>query len=118
MPGKSRCENHKPKAWRNNNADKRKYKGRNLQQERERLFRDQPLCADCKKRGRVSVATIRDHIVPLAEGGEDTPENTQGLCDECHNVKTKEEAAKGRGVALKGCDVDGVPIDKGHHWRK
>jgi 5-methylcytosine-specific restriction protein A len=102
----------------NNHADKRRYKGRDLQRERARLFREQPLCAECAKSGRVTVATIRDHIIPLAEGGQDVPENTQGLCVECHQRKTLAESAKGRGATLKGCDADGVPIDNGHHWRK
>ena len=106
-------------AWTNNkHASKRRYLGRNLQRERKRLFNEQPLCVECKKHGRVSVSTVRDHIVPLSEGGEDTPENTQALCEKCHDRKTKAEAAKGRGGALKGCDVDGVPVDNGHHWNK
>ena len=74
-------------------------------------YADNPLCVECAKRGRVTVATIRDHIIPLAEGGEDVPENTQPF-------KTKAESARGRGALLRGCDEDGVPVDRGHHWRK
>lgn len=32
-----------------------------------------------------------DHIVPLAEGGEDSVENFQALCVECHTNKTARE---------------------------
>lgn len=88
-------------SWdKNKHADKRRHRGRDLQRERARLFREQPLCVECEKKGRVTVATIRDHIIPLAEGGQDTPENTQALCEDCHNIKKSTESAKGRGAAL------------------
>ena len=48
---------------------------------------EQPICAHCGQR----VAQVLDHIVPLADGGTDTPENRQGLCVECHTVKTAAE---------------------------
>ncbi len=70
--------------------------GRRLQKERERLFREQPLCEQCLRDGRYSIATIRDHIIPLAEGGLDLGENVQALCHECHDKKTAQEAARGR----------------------
>ena len=82
--------------WVNKNADKRKIRGRKLQSERARLFAWQPLCAECERQGRVRIATVRDHIIPLAEGGEDTAANSQGLCDECHKIKTAAEAARGK----------------------
>lgn len=55
---------------------------------RQALFTRQPLCVECEKAGRVTLATQRDHIVPLTEGGEDTDENTQGLCRPCHDEKS------------------------------
>lgn len=68
-------------------------RGRRLQREREALFAEQPLCVRClaKTPRRVTVATQRDHIVALANGGEDTPENTQPLCAECNLEKRNEE---------------------------
>jgi 5-methylcytosine-specific restriction protein A len=45
-------------------------------------------------RCQVEVATVRDHIVPLWEGGPDCVENTQALCVECHNAKTADEARR------------------------
>jgi hypothetical protein len=40
---------------------------------RQDFLRDNPLCAgpdsECQREGRVTAATIRDHRVPLAEGG-------------------------------------------------
>ena len=34
-----------------------------------------------------------DHIVPLADGGTEMPENLQALCAPCHRAKTAREAA-------------------------
>jgi 5-methylcytosine-specific restriction protein A len=69
--------------------------GRKLQRERERLFAREPLCAECKRHDRATLAVWRDHIVPVAEGGTDDDANIQGLCDECHRAKTAREAARG-----------------------
>jgi len=33
-----------------------------------------------------------DHIVPLAAGRDNEPDNLQALCKKCHFVKSKEEA--------------------------
>lgn len=95
---KGYCEQHKADGvpWAQS-ADKRLFRGRKLQKERKILFDDQPLCVMCEAEGRVSVATIRDHIIPLAEGGRDVRENTQGVCSACHEAKTKDESKRGRG---------------------
>ena len=82
------------KAWEGNSAHKRTT-GRKLQRERDRLFRADPLCVECKKQGRTAIATIRDHKLALAFGGQDTADNTQGLCKPCHDAKSKAEAAEG-----------------------
>jgi 5-methylcytosine-specific restriction protein A len=60
------------------------------------LFSRNPLCAECERQGRVTLATQRDHIIPLAEGGKDDETNEQGLCHECHEVKSLAEAQRGR----------------------
>lgn len=70
--------------------------GRKLQAAREALFRANPLCVHCERRGLVKLATQRDHIKSLGEGGEDVPENTQGLCDDCHREKSLGEALRAR----------------------
>lgn len=57
------------------------------------MLRDSPLCAT----GCGRLATIDDHVIPLAEGGDlDDPDNHQGLCEPCHGEKTKAEAARAR----------------------
>ncbi len=70
--------------------------GRKLQAMRAALFTRDPLCAECKRFGRVTLATLRDHITPLAEGGQDSDDNVQGLCHACHEGKTLAEALRGR----------------------
>jgi 5-methylcytosine-specific restriction protein A len=63
---------------------------------RASLFTRAPLCAECKRLGRVTLATQRDHIVPLEEGGADDESNEQGLCLECHDIKSKAERVRGQ----------------------
>jgi len=63
---------------------------------RDRLFTKQPLCVLCLQQGRTTVATIRDHTVPLAEGGRDDETNEQPLCQACSDTKTQEEAKRGQ----------------------
>lgn len=70
--------------------------GRRLQARREALFQRAPLCAECRRQGRVTPATVRDHVIPLAEGGPDDESNEQGLCEACHAVKSAAEARRGR----------------------
>jgi 5-methylcytosine-specific restriction endonuclease McrA len=69
--------------------------GRKLQAMRAQLFRANPLCVACEAQGRVTPATQRDHVIPLSEGGADDDSNTQALCEACHEVKSKAEAARG-----------------------
>lgn len=70
-------------------------RGRALQRIRARLFTRKPWCVLCPKRGTRNLATIRDHIIPLAEGGRDDETNEQGLCQTCSDLKTREESARG-----------------------
>ena len=70
--------------------------GRPLQRLRRQLFQREPLCRACMADGRVTVAVIRDHIIPLAEQGPDTEANVQPLCQACSDVKTQREAQRGQ----------------------
>lgn len=63
---------------------------------RRALFLRDPLCGMCNAQGLVVLATQRDHIVPLSEGGEDTEDNTQGLCHACHEGKSLAESLRAR----------------------
>jgi 5-methylcytosine-specific restriction protein A len=88
--GQPGCVQHRRPAWGHAQPVAR-VRGRRLQQLRYQLFRGQPFCARC----HVAVATIRDHVVPLAEGGSDLESNTQGLCQACSDAKTQTEARRG-----------------------
>jgi 5-methylcytosine-specific restriction protein A len=48
----------------------------------------EPLCAHCFKLGKITAATVVDHIIALSKGGADIDTNTQSLCDPCHEAKT------------------------------
>ena len=51
-----------------------------------------PLCVWCEERGDIVVATVVDHIIPRRAGGEDYNwNNLQGLCESCHNKKTRND---------------------------
>lgn len=41
------------------------------------------------------MATVADHIIPLAEDGLDAESNLQALCEDCHRHKTAEESKRG-----------------------
>ena len=93
-----RCAVHQRGGWvRPPGADiPPRIRGRLLQRKRQELFARSPLCVLCTAEDRISAATIRDHIVPLAEGGEDTDANTQGLCQRCSDAKTASESQRSR----------------------
>ena len=63
---------------------------------RASLFACNPLCVECERLGRVTLATQRDHIKPLAEGRTNDDSNVQGLCHDCHEGKSLAEALSGR----------------------
>lgn len=82
--------------------------GNALQRARERLRTRQPLCVRCLAKGRVRAWTQRDHIVALDNGGADTEDNVQGLCDECHRIKTNKDIGYRERVTI---GLDGYPVD-------
>lgn len=79
-----------------------------------------PLCRECSQRGRTKIATIVDHIVPIADGGSMwSRSNWQPLCGTCSDAKTAQENVRrrtGRVVPRKGCDASGWPLDESHLW--
>jgi 5-methylcytosine-specific restriction protein A len=70
-------------------------RGRELQRRRVRLFATHPWCVECEKEGQQTRATIRDHRIPLAEGGTEDASNEQALCQRHSDVKTQRESARG-----------------------
>jgi 5-methylcytosine-specific restriction protein A len=87
-------------------------RGRRLQRIRAQYFASHPLCVMCEAEGRTTLATQLDHIVALTNGGkdfdQDDGENRQGLCDECHEIKTNIDL----GYTPKAATgVDGWPVE-------
>lgn len=89
----STCAKPTAKGWRNDDG---RIRGRKLQTLRAQLFAQEPFCRACATRSLEVLATVRDHIIPLAEGGTDDPSNIQPLCQDCSDAKTKQEAKRGR----------------------
>lgn len=69
------------------------YKTAHWQRLRMVVLRQEPLCRECKDMGRLTPATVVDHIKPLSDGGTDAMTNLQPLCKECHDLKTNRESA-------------------------
>lgn len=72
------------------------------------------MCAMC----RTSVATELDHIKALANGGTNADDNLQGLCAECHEIKTIKDLGQRPRVTI---GLDGWPVadsPRGPRWRR
>lgn len=85
------------------------------QQRRARQLRDFPLCAMCSALGRVVPAVIADHVTPHRGNAELFEGELQSLCVRCHDSAKQSLERTGR---IKGCDVDGRPLDPSHWWKK
>lgn len=55
-----------------------------------------PLCAECKKAGRLTPAEEVHHIVPLSHGGTHDDANLMSLCTACHSSITAREGRRWR----------------------
>jgi 5-methylcytosine-specific restriction endonuclease McrA len=76
-----------------------------------------PLCTMCEAQGRVTAATVVDHIIPHKKDWTlfwDSA-NWQPLCKQ-HHDSTKQRLEKSGTVV--GCDINGLPVDRNHHWYK
>jgi 5-methylcytosine-specific restriction endonuclease McrA len=68
-------------------------RGRRLMDRRRRYLTAHPLCEECKKHHRASIAVELDHVIPLCKGGVDDETNLAALCIPCHQAKTKQDMA-------------------------
>ena len=80
---------------------------------RARVLDGEPLCRMCQAFGFMTEATDVDHI--NGDPGDNSTDNLQPLCHECHSLKTA--ADHGKAVNL-GCDVSGMPLDPNHPWNR
>ena len=74
----------------------------------------EPLCRMCLARGRTVAATVADHIEPHRGDVAKFDGLLQSLCRPCHGGAKAELEQSG---TLRGCDVNGQPLDPNHHWR-
>lgn len=82
------------------------------QQYRLRFLAANPLCIMCQKEGRITAATVVDHIKP--HKGNHTlfwdPKNHQPLCTAHHNSDKQAQERSGR--AKRSVALDGWPEDE------
>lgn len=85
------CPNHKPIELRAS-AAKRGYDNR-WRKYRSAFLKEHPLCAECERNNRITLATVVDHIIPH-KGNKRLfwdSDNHEALCERCHNRKTAKE---------------------------
>jgi 5-methylcytosine-specific restriction protein A len=97
---------------------------RQWEKARRAYLSEHPLCVLCRQQGRITAATVVDHI-EAHRGDEDkfwNEANWQSLCVACHARKTAlEDGAFGHGQSAKamgGCDPSGWPTNRNHAWLK
>ena len=108
------------KAWQRPQgvADTR-IRGREGQKIRKRrLKRTGGLCEMCLAEGRTEVATVVNHKIPLAHGGQDVDENTENLCGRHDDLVTAQQFGKQVPVEGKGIGADGRPTSPDHPWNR
>ncbi|MBI6923812.1 HNH endonuclease signature motif containing protein [Pseudomonas fulva] len=92
----SRVKMVTPGSWRSGMTSSQRGYNYKWQKARERYLLDNPLCVYCDRSGRVTAASVVDHVI--AHRGDMTlfwdQSNWQSLCKPCHDsVKQAEEAA-------------------------
>lgn len=104
-------------SWRDGRTSSQRGYGYKWQKYREGYLRSHPLCEMCQSRGKVTEATVVDHIEPH-KGDQKlfwNPDNHQALCKQCHDSEKQRLEKSGTVV---GCDESGMPIDPNHYWSR
>lgn len=94
-PNLKPCADHPDVAWQGSKHNERRTRSGWAQQKINRavMLEHEGLCHVCNQHGADEI----DHVIPLAEGGADTPENMRPIhASPCHKDKTAAEAARGR----------------------
>ena len=96
-------------SWQRKQHDKHKGQrttGRRWMGMRHVVLIEEPVCMICGRKASTQV----DHKIPLCKGGTDTRDNLQGVCDECHDIKTANDL--GIKPPPNKIGLDGYPIPK------
>lgn len=95
--GERYCSKHKTEAnrYKDRNRVSSAKRGYGVAWRRARLafLADHPLCEECRREGRLTPATVVDHITPH-KGNRELfwdEKNWQALCKRCHDRKTAKE---------------------------
>lgn len=86
----SRHSLHKPQT----RSQQVRIRGRALQEKRKDWWLRDPHCEVCKRFTLFPDGFQLDHKIRLADGGDESDENTQLLCIDCHADKTASEGGK------------------------
>ncbi|AGL03635.1 restriction endonuclease [Desulfoscipio gibsoniae DSM 7213] len=76
---------------------KQLYNSARWQRLRKKVLLEHPLCVECERQGRITPATIVDHVKPH-KGNLNLfwdENNLQALCKNCHDSKTTKEGRWG-----------------------
>jgi len=94
------CENHAKEAQthynkHHRNKDSNKKYGRNWRKIRLAFLSKNPICELCQADGRLTPANTVHHKRKIADGGNNTYENLQALCNRCHSKLHAMEGGSG-----------------------
>ena len=91
--GRAYCDEHAQAHRGDGRTTTEKGYTRRWQQARDRFLKTHPLCVRCQAAGKLTPATVVDHIVP--HRGDQVlfwdQNNWQALCKPCHDRKTMTE---------------------------
>ena len=91
--GSMYCEDHAPLHYKDSKSTKEKGYNHRWKLARKAYLHSHPLCVRCQAVGRLTPATVVDHIVP--HRGDPIlfwdESNWQALCKSCHVLKTMTE---------------------------
>src|SRR5690554_5824865 len=89
------------------------YNTKAWKQLRAEQLRQEPLCRMCKEQGRITPATVVDHVKPHKGDRElfFDPGNLQGLCKAHHDGEKQRIETRGYSNAV---GPDGWPLDPSH----
>jgi len=95
IKGSNYCDEHKKEKFKEQAktyGSEPFYQTRIWKRIRLKVLSENPLCVECQSKGRVTGASVVDHILSIKQGGDKTNKNNlQSLCTSCHNRKRGRE---------------------------
>lgn len=92
-PNRTRTETKQERKPSGTEEDIKRYNTTYWRKIRKQVLLNEPLCRQCAKMGRVTAATVVDHIARARIDSSQFLDlnNLQPLCDSCHNRKSAKE---------------------------